>query len=749
MPNDESSMTTPSKEGEPGRHRSEQRVNNKLRRAGRACLGCRARKVRCDALERSPCSNCEWDNVECVVPRSRRRRKIFVGAQKPAADVPTTEFPGHRVYSTDRSLIDETAAEILRDAADPDSASVGVSVQPVENTTRASSGNTPTSLSMSIPFPGFIEPQRTCREGHVGFLEQQGAFRLPSLSLQSALLKAFIEFVYPRMPLLSLTKLCEAIESYDRGTKDFSLLIYQAILFAGSAHVKHADLAGTEFSDKLSLRKTLYQRAELLFELGGPQDQLALVQAALLLTFRGISQDSQLDRKDSWHWMNTAVTLALDLGLNHEPSLKDFDTAEIRLRRRLWWCCYVRDKILALGMSKPSRIKDEDHDTSMLSIHDMDLETLKTQRTIFGLIQLGPYDHVELVESAELCVQKTRLSMLMHRILQLQQSPGRRHNSSLQGTVGAIEADLSDWVKQLPVSCQTKPLPSKLRHTAIQTSIRSRRHLLHMAYNFARHTLHHGSNAQGQEARSQRPFESLEASKRIVSESADNITRLAADLHQGQMDPYLPIGAITILCPAISTHLINMKNRSQGCRQAAVSGFRVCMRVLDKLRDLYPATEVTLAYLDVVLQKAQMESAISVRAVFQLNEQDRSDMRMVLGHHLGQSWDTGATLKAADLGFGGLEDAMERHEEVGTPELYLDYGAESSIGSTYQRMSLGPPLSPKDALGQADLNHLDPWQCLDLGWIEDAHSQLPVDDTMIPAATNLDTLWFQDDTAMY
>ncbi|KAK2735747.1 cutinase transcription factor 1 beta [Colletotrichum kahawae] len=695
MPNDESSMTTPSKEGEPGRHRSEQRVNNKLRRAGRACLGCRARKVRCDALERSPCSNCEWDNVE--------------------------------------SLIDETAAEILRDAADPDSASVGASVQPVENTTRASSGNTPTSLSMSIPFPGFIEPQRTCREGYVGFLEQQGAFRLPSLSLQSALLKAFIEFVYPRMPLLSLTKLCEAIESYDRGTKDFSLLIYQAILFAGSAHVKHADLAGTEFSDKLSLRKTLYQRAE----------------AALLLTFRGISQDSQLDRKDSWHWMNTAVTLALDLGLNHEPSLKDFDTAEIMLRRRLWWCCYVRDKILALGMSKPSRIKDEDHDTSMLSIHDMDLETLKTQRTIFGLIQLGPYDHVELVESAELCVQKTRLSMLMHRILQLQQSPGRRHNSSLQGTVVAIEADLSDWVKQLPVSCQTKPLPSKLRHTAIQTSIRSRRHLLHMSYNFARHTLHHGSNAQGQEARSQRPFESLEASKRIVSECADNITRLAADLHQGQMDPYLPIGAITILCPAISTHLINMKNRSQGCRQAAVSGFRVCMRVLDKLRDLYPATEVTLAYLDVVLQKAQMESAISVRAVFQLNEQDRSDMRMVLGHHLGQSWDTGATLKAADLGFGGLEDAMERHEEVGTPELYPDYGAESSIGSTYQRMSLGPPLSPKDALGQADLNHLDPWQCLDLGWIEDADSQLPVDDTMIPAATNLDTLWFQDDTAMY
>ncbi|KAF4814045.1 Cutinase transcription factor 1 beta [Colletotrichum tropicale] len=570
-------------------------------------------------------------------------RKIFVGAHRPAANVPTSQFSGHGGSSTDISMVDETATQIFRDAVDPDSVTVGASSQPVENAPRASSSNTSTSFSTSGPLPGFIEPLRACREGYVGFLEQQRAFHLPSLSLQSALLKAFIEFVYPRMPLLNLTTLCEAIESYDGGTKDFSLLLYQAILFAGSAHVKQTDLAGTEFSDKLCLRKTLYQRAELLFELGGPQDHLALVQAALLLTFRGISQDSQLDRKDSWHWMNTAVTLALDIGLNKEPSLKAFDTSEIKLRRRLWWCCYVRDKILALGMSKPSRIKDEDHSTAMISIHDMDLEALKTQRKIFGRIQLGPYDHVEMMESAEL------------------------------------------------------------------------------------------------------PVESLETSKRIVSECADNITRLAADLHQGQMDPYLPIGAITILCPAISTHLINMKNRNQGLRHAAVSGFWVCMRVLDKLRDLYPATEVTLAYLDVVLQKAQMESAISVRAVFQLNERDRSDMRMILGRHSAQSWDTSVTSKATDLGFAGLEDAMNQFEQFDTPEFSADYGAEASMGSTYHGTLLDPPLSPKDALGQVYFNDLNPWQCLDLGWIEDANTQLPMDDALIPGTTNPGASWFQDD----
>ncbi len=44
------------------------------RRAARACVSCRARKVRCDVVEGAPCGNCRWDNVTCVVQESRRRK---------------------------------------------------------------------------------------------------------------------------------------------------------------------------------------------------------------------------------------------------------------------------------------------------------------------------------------------------------------------------------------------------------------------------------------------------------------------------------------------------------------------------------------------------------------------------------------------------------------------------------------------------------------------------------------------------
>ncbi|KAK1717489.1 uncharacterized protein BDZ83DRAFT_23704 [Colletotrichum acutatum] len=50
------------------------------RRAARACVSCRARKVRCDVVEGAPCGNCRWDNVECVVQESRRRKKNLLTA---------------------------------------------------------------------------------------------------------------------------------------------------------------------------------------------------------------------------------------------------------------------------------------------------------------------------------------------------------------------------------------------------------------------------------------------------------------------------------------------------------------------------------------------------------------------------------------------------------------------------------------------------------------------------------------------
>lgn len=46
-------------------------------RARAACQLCRWKKVRCDARDGKRCSNCVFDEVECIVPPKRPRKYIM------------------------------------------------------------------------------------------------------------------------------------------------------------------------------------------------------------------------------------------------------------------------------------------------------------------------------------------------------------------------------------------------------------------------------------------------------------------------------------------------------------------------------------------------------------------------------------------------------------------------------------------------------------------------------------------------
>ena len=47
------------------------------KRSSRACTTCRARKVRCNIVAHgAPCSNCRHDEIDCVLPLSRRQRFV-------------------------------------------------------------------------------------------------------------------------------------------------------------------------------------------------------------------------------------------------------------------------------------------------------------------------------------------------------------------------------------------------------------------------------------------------------------------------------------------------------------------------------------------------------------------------------------------------------------------------------------------------------------------------------------------------
>jgi hypothetical protein len=114
-------------------------------------------------------------------------------------------------------------------------------------------------------FPKFIQrpPSRLDRDD-IEYLHRKRAFKLPSLAIQSALIEAFIEYQYPYMPILHLDDLLGIVnDSPKEGTeRQISLLIYQAILFAGSSFVETSALEeqGPDFPNRRLARQEFARR---------------------------------------------------------------------------------------------------------------------------------------------------------------------------------------------------------------------------------------------------------------------------------------------------------------------------------------------------------------------------------------------------------------------------------------------------------------------------------------------------------
>lgn len=388
-------------------------------------------------------------------------------------------------------------------------------------------------------------------------------------------------------------------------------------------------------------------------------DDLVKVQVALLLTSKCVSKT---DKKDSWHWVNAAITMAMFIGLHQERKSPSTQTDEDGLRRRVWWCCYVRDKIVALGLGRPTRIKSFDFEVPMLQIKDVELTVLGTRRVLLDHDHIGPHDQASELQSAELLIEKTKLSILIESILH-----HVADNSVMSAeNCNSLDMALKSWCVALPASCHPQPLKPGRQMEAITLSNHLRQHLLHMVYYTAVYTLHRPRvlpQSPHQISTLTTTAQEREASRARLRESADNITRLAAEIHRQKLDYNLPLTAITVICPAIFMHLLNMKSGIQARREAAVLSFRVCMRTMEKLQELYTCTDATISYLEHVLRSAAITGLPwidnSIPDIFRLNQTDRSDLLAILGRNsLSKSREQPGPSQGA-MGLSGLDSLLD------------------------------------------------------------------------------------------
>ncbi|KAJ4306404.1 hypothetical protein N0V88_001204 [Collariella sp. IMI 366227] len=585
------------------------------RRAARACVSCRARKVRCDVVEGAPCGNCRWDDVECVVQESRRRKKNLpyncgpagVGARVGSAEALRTKSIG--------AAPPIITANLTKPAFGPN----GTFSLPL-NGVNASQAATRLLWQQRKRWGIKPIPDRILAEDRQ-YLVQKHVFTLPPPRLQNALLAAYVEYVHPYMPLMELHDFLKVVNDRTGASGKISLFLYHAVMFAATAFVDEGLLKDAGYNSRRDARRAFFSKTRLLYDFDYETDRLVLVQGLLLMTYWYETPD---DQKDTWHWMGVAISLAHTIGLHRDPAKTPMVPRKQKLWKRVWWSCLIRDRLVALGMRRPTRIKSEDFDVPPLLESDFEIEALPEENMLLGPECTLVRDLDLQRELAIMCIEKAKLCMLIGDMLKVQYSVLSRHGVRPEHTTNSthmllpnknpenmeeveqVDKHLREWFTDLPQLCQHRPLDAE-NITDANKTLAVQRNLLHMVFHTTISALHRplflpASPTEG-------PTTSLEVQEKArqrVREAAEHITCMASEMRRHRLERYLPTAGVTVILPAMIVHMLDTKSLIPETRAKAVQGLKECLVVMSNLRNIYAAADFATGFLDALLRKGML-----------------------------------------------------------------------------------------------------------------------------------------------
>lgn len=286
----------------------------------------------------------------------------------------------------------------------------------------------------------------------------------------------------------------------------------------------------------------------------------------------------------------------------------------------------MRDRLIALGMRRPTRIKNEDFDVPMLTIDDFEFASLSSQSSCIPPSCKIMQDTSMQKELAIMCIEKAKLCICISHVLSTQYSVLHNNHGvqSHEGTtrttmmlvarkddpekcsVKACDEELKQWKASIAPEAKYKP-SSLFDLTAGKGTVALHRSLLHMIYLATLSALHRPQVLPSTAAPSRKmASEVLDTSRRTVRFAANRLTAVAQNLNELDLIRCLPTSGITVLLPAIIIHLLDIKAPDETTRRASLQGFCQCMQILNKLRDIYAAADYSTAFLEAAIRKAEI-----------------------------------------------------------------------------------------------------------------------------------------------
>ncbi|KAL4897468.1 fungal-specific transcription factor domain-containing protein [Aspergillus ambiguus] len=478
------------------------------------------------------------------------------------------------------------------------------------------------------PLPPRVSPE------DLEFLRFRGALTIPESGLRNELLRCYIKWVHSFMPVLNLQEFLRCVAENDPNG-NISLLLFQAVMFVATAFVDLKHLQDAGYSTRKSARSAFYTRLRLLYSLDCEDDRIIILQTLLLMTYW--TDHMNHPQRDIWDWIGVCNTVAHSVGLNRDPTTAtSMDDRTKRLRIRLWWSLFSRDRLIAMGLRRPTQVNEGTSNVPMLKLEDFDPEPFHPAVIeMFNCRQLQDASHQKRL--ATMFIEKTKLCQCIGRVLFAQYMPSQRlFGTTTRTTITLIPRQASEselarcsqrldsWLGALPKDAQFIPA-SKTNLNEGEDVLLLHGAMVRMLYHATISALHRPW-AMGPKDQPKARVELTNTARAKMHDAAIGITHIIQGLNQLNLTRFLPQSGVTVIIPAAVAHLANSLSDNPSIREASIHNFQRCIQVLQGLQDIYPAADMEFANIEAAV-RLQSDSASTFLRIMQYNTMNMTQLQ--------------------------------------------------------------------------------------------------------------------------
>ncbi|RCI05130.1 hypothetical protein CU098_011193 [Rhizopus stolonifer] len=468
----------------------------KRQRVSRACDLCRKKKIKCDGA--APiCNNCQSFSQECTYKDTTKKRgppkgyieaienrlqklEGYLGtvAEKDQTDDPKlkelleelrspleTSFgeqiktrPQRRKQRTKQVPLDKRDPEDSPFIQSPTLSHSDLAETPTEEEGNGTAGQLTMDENGLVRYLGkssgfyLLSNSRTYQNGAFHFSgyhhkkPKKGEkkypvdiFELPPNDLSEHLISLYLTHFYPVLPMFYKKRIVCPKKPLD----PISPLLLNAI-YAMASRISNDSRVRSDPSSSDTAGDVFFERARCLLDDYYDTPRISTVQALLLLASH---QMGAMRPARAWLYSGMAFRMAQDLGLNRNCDSWNIIPEERERRKRVFWCCFIVDRLISAVYGRSSNFEEKDCDTPFPSVDDDDpiISNKDTSRPPASLL--------------EAFIQNIKVCEILGQVLKnIYYARSKFHTSSqnAEQILTALSRQLTQWHQKLPPSLQYK-----------------------------------------------------------------------------------------------------------------------------------------------------------------------------------------------------------------------------------------------------------------------------------------------------